>query len=231
MSDSIPLFGSRRKSYLILAAIGAALANLLLSFPSLRSVFGEDNQVWFVVSCAVFGSGCIAVTDVVADGIVVEETRRVEAELLPVAAETMGEEEGLSLPRFELTGPNLQSLCWGSAAVGGILSSYSSGALVSQIGPEGVYRYAAFLPLLVAGVAAFIKEEREATVASMESVKKQMVDLKGKHSKLRRYELRIYVLTLFLLQTPSPALKSGSLHCGFSCGKVPQRPTAPSCTS
>jgi len=173
ISDTFPLFGSRRKSYLILGGLGAALSNLLLSFPALRSTFGEGNEVLFVVACSIVGSGCIALTDVVADGIVVEETRRVEDDLAPPPPPS-------SIP---LTGPNLQSLCWGAAAFGGILSSYSSGSLVDTVGPEGVYRYAAFLPLLVAFVASLIKEDKPALKspddpATLTIVKNQLSELK-----------------------------------------------------
>ena len=90
--------------------------------------------------------GDAAATDVVADSIVVEETRRVESAREGSAAELAkqeGSEEGEEMDGFQipLTGPNLQSLCWGAAAVGGILSSYSSGELVDVVGPEGVYRW------------------------------------------------------------------------------------------
>ncbi|GMH99113.1 hypothetical protein TrST_g908 [Triparma strigata] len=143
-TDTFRIGGTRRKGYILLAALGASLSNLGLGFEGFRGVWGEGREVEVVVFLAVLGSGCIAVTDVVADGIVVEESRK--------GGGGGGGGGGIS-------GPNLQSLCWGSAAVGGILSSYSSGALVQEIGPEGVYRYAAFLPLLVAGVSVFIKEE------------------------------------------------------------------------
>ena len=147
VTDTFPLFGSRRKSYLILGGLGAALSNLLLSFPSLRLSFAStSSQLLFVLFCAILSSGCIAMTDVVADSIVVEETRRVESAREGSPAELAkqeGSEEGEEMDGFQipLTGPNLQSLCWGAAAVGGILSSYSSGELVDVVGPEGVYRW------------------------------------------------------------------------------------------
>ncbi|GMH77968.1 hypothetical protein TL16_g07606, partial [Triparma laevis f. inornata] len=194
ISDTFPILGSKRKVYLLLAGIGASLANLGLSFPELRSVFGPENQVAIVVAFSIFASGCIAVTDVVADSIVVEETRKVE---------------GINNNEDKTAGPNLQSLCWGSAAVGGILSAYSSGQLIETIGPEGVYRYASILPLLVAGVSYFIEEERsrKASLAAhlvekpFEEVKSKLGDLKKAFSDSKVWKPTLF---LFLWQaTPS----------------------------
>jgi len=53
----------------------------------------------------------------------------------------------------------LQSLCWGSAALGGLLSAYFSGSLIESIGPQGVFGLTAALPLVVAGIALLINEE------------------------------------------------------------------------
>eukprot|EP00520_Triparma_pacifica_P019005 CAMPEP_0118669768 /NCGR_PEP_ID=MMETSP0785-20121206/21087_1 /TAXON_ID=91992 /ORGANISM="Bolidomonas pacifica, Strain CCMP 1866" /LENGTH=314 /DNA_ID=CAMNT_0006564493 /DNA_START=80 /DNA_END=1021 /DNA_ORIENTATION=- len=124
LTDTFKLAGSRRKSYLILGGLGASLSNYLLSLPNLRLLFNPQNQITFVVICAIVGSGCIALTDVVADGIVVEETRRVE-DFRNKTEEDLAHSGGKGSNEIPLTGPNLQSLCWGAAATGGILSSYS----------------------------------------------------------------------------------------------------------
>lgn len=57
----------------------------------------------------------------------------------------------------------LQSLCWGSAAIGGIVSSYFSGALLERMTPREVFSLTAFLPLLITCCALFIDEIRKDT--------------------------------------------------------------------
>lgn len=54
----------------------------------------------------------------------------------------------------------LQSLCWGSAAVGGIVSAYFSGALLERMGTRDVFSLTALLPLLITGCALLVDEKR-----------------------------------------------------------------------
>jgi folate/biopterin transporter len=83
-------------------------------------------------------SGCIAFSDVVADGIVVQRTR--ESDDPKVAG-------------------GLQSLCWGSASIGALISAYFSGSLLEVMSTRDVFAITAALPLLVASIAFFINEE------------------------------------------------------------------------
>lgn len=53
----------------------------------------------------------------------------------------------------------LQSLCWGSAAVGGILSAYFSGSLLEVMKPQDVFQITAILPFMVACIALLIDEK------------------------------------------------------------------------
>lgn len=94
------------------------------------------------VSALVLSSACTACADVVADSIVVELSRG----------------EALS------TAGSLQSLCWASAAVGGVMSAYFSGSLVDQLGPRPVFWLTAAFPLLVCASAIAIPEERDTGV-------------------------------------------------------------------
>ncbi|RVX22082.1 Folate-biopterin transporter 1, chloroplastic [Vitis vinifera] len=52
---------------------------------------------------------------------------------------------------------SLQSLCWGSSAFGGIVSSYFSGSLVGAYGV--CFRVTALLPLITSAVAILVKEQ------------------------------------------------------------------------
>jgi MFS family permease len=53
-----------------------------------------------------------------------------------------------------------QSLSWGSAAVGGIVSAYFSGALIEQYGVRFVFGVTAIFPLLVVAAALLITEDK-----------------------------------------------------------------------
>ncbi|URE20533.1 BT1 family, partial [Musa troglodytarum] len=56
------------------------------------------------------------------------------------------------------TSGSLQSLCWGSSAIGGIVSAYFSGSLVDKYGVRYVFGITAFLPLMTSAVAILVKE-------------------------------------------------------------------------
>jgi folate/biopterin transporter len=130
LSDSVPLWGYRRRSYLILCgAAGAA---------SWAALAGPVDTASAAVMALVVGSLSTACADVVADSIVVELSR--------------GEPQS--------TAGSLQSLCWASASGGAILSAYFSGSLVQDYGPRPVFLITAAFPLLVAVAAAVIPEER-----------------------------------------------------------------------
>ena len=55
---------------------------------------------------------------------------------------------------------SLQSLCWASSAVGGIVSAYFSGSLVDSWGTRGVFAATAVFPLFVCCAALLIDEQR-----------------------------------------------------------------------
>ncbi|PWA82284.1 major facilitator superfamily protein [Artemisia annua] len=130
ISDSVPLFGYRRRSYLVLSGLLGALSwSLMASF-----VDGKYGATF----CILLGSLSVAFSDVVVDSMVVERAR--------------GETQSVS--------GSLQSLCWGSSAFGGIVSSYFSGSLVDAYGVRFVFGLTALLPLLTSAVAVLVKEQR-----------------------------------------------------------------------
>mmetsp|Transcript_1504 Transcript_1504/g.3248 ORF Transcript_1504/g.3248 Transcript_1504/m.3248 type:complete len:592 (-) Transcript_1504:311-2086(-) len=146
LSDAFPLFGYRRRSYLVLAGLlgcfgYAALGQNFWGVFSGTAVGGAAGTLaarGSTISALVLASTGVAISDVVADGIVVERTR--DAVDPGVAG-------------------GLQSLCWGSAAVGGLVSSYFGGSLLEIMTPRDVFSITAVLPLLVAGIALLIDEE------------------------------------------------------------------------
>lgn len=130
ISDSLPLFGYRRRSYLVLSGLLGALSWSLMATI-------VDSKYSAALSI-LLGSLSVAFSDVVVDSMVVERAR--------------GESQSVS--------GSLQSLCWGSAAFGGIVSSYFSGSLVDAYGVRFVFGVTALLPLLTSGVAVLVKEQQ-----------------------------------------------------------------------
>ncbi|KAK8556043.1 hypothetical protein V6N13_070114 [Hibiscus sabdariffa] len=130
ISDSIPLFGYRRRSYLVLSGLLGALSWFLMA-TFVDSKYGA-------ACCILLSSFSVAFSDVVVDSMVVERAR--------------GESQSVS--------GSLQSLCWGSAAFGGILSSYFSGSLVDAYGVRFVFGVTALLPLITSAVAVLVEEQR-----------------------------------------------------------------------
>lgn len=88
LSDGFPLLGYRRRSYLALSGVLGALSYLALASPGLVSTTAAAT-----LACTL-SSLSVAVSDVVADSIVVEKIRA----------------KGSADPK--LAG-GLQSLCWG----------------------------------------------------------------------------------------------------------------------
>ena len=137
LSDAVPIFGSRRRSYLILAGLIGCFSYTLVG-NNFWGMIDSQAVVPATVACLMLSSACIAFSDVVADGIVVQKSR------------------DSNDPK--LAG-GLQSLCWGSAAVGGLLSAYFSGSLLEVMKPQAVFGITAFLPFVVACIALLIDEK------------------------------------------------------------------------
>lgn len=73
ISDTLPLWGYRRKSYLIAAGLAGAVGWLLLALPA---AWGGAGSMAGVLGLIVAVSGASAVSDVVVDSMVVERARR-----------------------------------------------------------------------------------------------------------------------------------------------------------
>ncbi|XP_074292326.1 folate-biopterin transporter 1, chloroplastic [Silene latifolia] len=130
ISDSVPLFGYRRRSYLVLSGLLGAFSWSLMAT--------IVDSKYSAALCILLSSLSVAFSDVVVDSMVVERAR--------------GESQSLS--------GSLQSLCWGSSAFGGIVSAYFSGSLVGAYGVRFVFGVTAFLPLITSAVAVLVQERR-----------------------------------------------------------------------
>jgi len=154
LSDAVPLFGYRRRSYLALAGlVGSA------SWATMGLASNTPTQACVALTLASLGT---AVADVVVDSIVVERARDSCSGSSDTASDASsythdGEADN---DTDEGAAGALQSLCWGSASLGSVASAYASGALLTVVPPRTVFEGAAFFPLLVAAISLVLEEER-----------------------------------------------------------------------
>ncbi|MEH2319171.1 folate/biopterin family MFS transporter [Nostoc sp.] len=128
ISDGLPIFGYRRRPYLILSGIlGTA------SWVSLATIV---NTSWAATLAIALSSLSVAMSDVIVDSLVVERAR--------------GESQAKA--------GSLQSLCWGASAIGGLITAYFSGLLLQYFTTRTVFAITALFPLIVSGVAWLIAE-------------------------------------------------------------------------
>jgi len=101
----------------------------------------------------------------------------------------------------------LQSLCWGAAAVGGLLSAYFSGSLLEVMSVRSIFGITAVLPFLVALIAFGVdekplvksKDDEDDTLSSLvEGVKEQASTLWGALSQPSIWKPALF---LFLWQS------------------------------
>lgn len=130
ISDGLPIFGYRRRPYLILSGILGTV-----SWISLATIV---HSTWAATLAIALGSLSVAVSDVIVDSLVVERAR----------VESQG------------AAGSLQSLCWGASALGGLITAYFSGMLLEHFTTRTVFLITASFPLLVSGVAWLIAETR-----------------------------------------------------------------------
>jgi folate/biopterin transporter len=155
VSDGLPIFGYRRRPYLVLSGfLGSA------AWISLATVV---HTPWAATLAIATTSLSVAFSDVLVDSLIVERARN----------------ESLS------NSGSLQSLCWGASALGGLLTAYASGMLLSNFSPQTVFAITALFPLLVSGAAFLIGEQptfdRAATgVAAQQQISQVWQALKQK---------------------------------------------------
>lgn len=129
LSDSLPLFGYRRRSYLLGAGVLGAIGWFALATGS--------HSVTSVTIAALATSASVAISDVIADSLVVERVRDKPAAMSGA----------------------LQALCWSSSALGGLLSAYLSGSLLEVFTARQIFAGTAMLPLLTATLTVLVAEE------------------------------------------------------------------------
>lgn len=141
ITDAFPIFGSRRKAYLVISGLISMCGWLGLGG---LGPFSSDTKEE-VILLMMLGNLGIAASDVVVDGLVVEKARGND--------QLMG---------------GLQAFSWGCRGVGAVLSAYFSGALLEIMSARAVLGLTAILPLLVVFASALIEEPPISKVSTKE---------------------------------------------------------------
>nr|QPI16798.1 MAG: BT1 family protein [Virus NIOZ-UU159] len=132
ISDTYPLFGYKRKGYLILSGLLSSSSWLTMSY-----LVNNNYDVKYIsIFLLTLSSLGIAFSDVLVDAIVVTKSKN-----------------------KELSG-SLQSICWTSSSIGSIISSYSSGFLLDKYGISWIFSLTALFPLITAFVGLYIKDDK-----------------------------------------------------------------------
>ncbi len=171
VSDSLPLFGYRRRSYLVLSGLLGCGAWVYLALGVQRP--------WQATLAVAGSSLAIAVSDVIVDSLVVERARHESTQ----------------------AAGSLQSLCWGATALGGIITAYFSGQLLTHFSTATIFLITATFPLLVTAVAGLIEETPLTVRPQLVTTWHHLVEVA---QALRQKQIWLPVAFLFLWQaTPS----------------------------
>ncbi len=149
ISDGFPVLGYRRRPYLVLSGVLGTLSWVLMAT--------VVNSAWSATAAIALSSLAIAFSDVIVDSLVVERAR---AESVSAAG-------------------SLQSLCWGTSALGGLITAYFSGYLLEHFTTRNVFAITATFPLIVSLVAALIHESRVTESTSLQEMGGQVKELWG----------------------------------------------------
>lgn len=128
VSDGLPIFGYRRRPYLVLSGLLGCI-----SWLSLATVVHTPVGATLAIS---LGSLSVAIGDVIVDSMVVERAR----------AESHS------------NAGSLQSLCWGTSSLGSLITAYFGGLLLQHFTTHTVFWITASFPLIVSAVAWLIAE-------------------------------------------------------------------------
>ena len=171
MSDGLPIFGYRRRPYIILSGLLGTLA-----WVSLATIVHTPLAATGAIALS---SLSLAVSDVIADSLVVERARK----------------ESVS------DAGSLQSLSWGTAALGGLITAYLSGSLLQHFSTHTIFLITASFPLIVSATAWLITGEKTNKKTDFESVKYQLKQLR---QAVTQKSIWLPTAFLFILQsTPS----------------------------
>ncbi|MBD2692010.1 folate/biopterin family MFS transporter [Anabaena catenula] len=128
ISDGLPIFGYRRRPYLVSSGILGTAA-----WVSLSTVVHTSLGATIAIALSSLSA---AFSDVIVDSLIVERAR----------LETQAK------------AGSLQSLCWGATALGGLITAYFSGLLLEHFTTRTVFLFTAGFPLIISAAAWLIAE-------------------------------------------------------------------------
>ncbi|WP_404787574.1 folate/biopterin family MFS transporter [Altericista sp. CCNU0014] len=146
LSDSLPIFGYRRRSYLLISSLLGCGAWVAMG----TVVHSAIAAMVTITLCSL----AIAVSDVIVDSIVVERIR----------------DESQS----QADAGSLQSLCWATTALGGLVTAYLSGFLLEHLSIRNIFLITASFPLLVLITASLIQDAKVAMPQNFGAAKSQL---------------------------------------------------------
>jgi folate/biopterin transporter len=148
LSDSLPIFGYRRRSYLLLSS--------LLGCVSWYSLSAFVHTPWAATIVITLSSLALAVSDVIVDSIVVERIR--------------GESQS--------DAGALQALCWATTALGGLITAYLSGFLLEHLSIRSIFLITATFPLLVCITAWVLDDAKVETPKNFNAARAQLTQVR-----------------------------------------------------
>ena len=148
MSDGLPIFGYRRRPYIVLSGLLGTAA-----WVGMATVVHTPLAATGAIALS---SVSLAVSDVIADSLVVERARK---ESVTDAG-------------------SLHSLSWGASALGGLITAYLSGSLLQHFSTQTIFLITASFPLIVSATAWLIAEEKTDKKTDFETVKDQLKQLR-----------------------------------------------------
>lgn len=171
LSDSLPILGYRRRSYLIVSGVLGCVAWLVMGT--------VVNSALAATVAIALTSTSTAISDVIADSIVVERIRN----------------------ESQSDAGSLQSLCWATTAVGGLVTAYASGWLLEHLSNRTLFLITATFPLLVCAIAGLIIESKVDAGPSLRTTRHQITQLRD---TMMQPSILLPVLFVFLWQaTPN----------------------------
>jgi folate/biopterin transporter len=150
LSDSLPIFGYRRRSYLLLSSILGCGA-----WAAMGTVVHSPLAATIAITLC---SLALAVSDVIVDSIVVERIRNESQSQANTGA--------------------LQALCWATTALGGLVTAYLSGFLLEHLSIHNIFLITASFPLLVMITATLIEDPKVAMPQNLVAAKSQLQKIK-----------------------------------------------------
>ncbi|MEL7035980.1 MAG: folate/biopterin family MFS transporter [Cyanobacteria bacterium J06592_8] len=171
ISDGFPLLGYHRRPYLIFAG-----------FLGIIAWIGMGTVVespWTATLAITLSSLSVAISDVIVDSLVVERARQ----------ESLGDVG------------SLQSLCWGTRAVGGLITAYLSGFLLEILTIKTIFLITASFPFLICIAAGLIREKYVSDAPDLDKLKQQFSQLR---QTLRQKSIWLPMAFIFIWQaTPT----------------------------